>query len=192
MRYIGLLFAIVISTATVMGQDEGKIKRENFENYDIKNVAYLLSKITFGEFTYEFKNEGQPVDSSSIATYFDKDGSVFVGHKKKLTEVTIKSVKGEEFMFDSFELSSNHAYNNPDEEVVVRGWRKGKVVTAPIPLEVNLFEPPGAKYDFTLYQGFDKVDEIKITGSNLQFTLESFTYKFAKASYASGKKRKKR
>ncbi len=192
MRFLGLLLAMVICSAAVNAQEDGKIKRENFEDYNIKNVAYLLSKITFGEFTYEFRNEGKPVDSSSIATYFDNDGSVFIGHKKKLTEVIIKSVKEEEFLFDSFELSSNHPYNNDDEGVVVRGYRKGKVVTAPIPLEVNLFKPPGLKYDFTLYQGFDKVDEIKITGNDLQFTLESFTYKFGKASYASGKKRKKK
>lgn len=169
------LFLALLVCVEVEGQE--KPTKEDFNSYNLQKVNFLPATVTYGKFVYEFRNEGQLVDSSSLVTNFDDDGSLFIGQQRKITEFLIKTVEGEEFDFNSFQLSSNHAYANPNEAVVVRGWRDGKVVTPPVELEITLFEPPGDEFDFTLYQGFGKVDEIKITGEDLQFTLESFTYK---------------
>lgn len=180
-----ILLWVLLSAASAKAQEQ--VTKENFENHDLGNVTFLMSEARYGNFIYEFRHDGLPVDSSSLATYFDNDGSIFVGQQKKVTDFRIRSFNGDEFSLNSFQLSSNHPYPNPDEEVMIRGWRDGKVVTPPVSVEIKLFEPPGNDYDFTLYQGFEKVDEVKITGSNLQFTLESFTYKLGGASVAKEK-----
>ena len=187
-----LVVVFILSCVVAVAEAQEGITTENFATHNLENVTFLMSKARFGNFEYEFWHEGAPVDSSSLVTYFDKDGSIFVGQQKKVTDFRIRSVSGDEFSLNSFQLSSNHPYPNPDEAVMVRGWRDGKVVTPPVPLEIKLFEPPGNDYDLTLYQGFDKVDEIKITGNNLQFTLESFTYKLGGGSVARDKNNKKR
>ena len=187
MKQIIILLAL-LSAAGVKAQE--KITKENFEGHNLENVTFLMSEARFGNFVYEFRHDGAPVDSSSLATYFDKDGSIFVGQQKKVTDFRIRSFNGDEFSLNSFQLSSNHPYPNSDEEVMIRGWRDGKVVTPPVAVEIKLFEPPGNDYDFSLYQGFEKVDEIKITGNNLQFTLESFTYKLGGGSVAKEKRKK--
>ncbi len=185
-----LIFSIILLNAVAVTAQE-KLINENFDTHNLENVTYLLSQARFGNFIYEFRHDGALVDSSSLATYFDNDGSIFIGQQKKVTDFTIKSYNGDEFSLNSFQLSSNHSYPNSDEEVMVRGWRDGKVVTPPVPMEIKLFEPPGQDYDITLYQGFDKVDEIKITGKNLQFTLESFTYSLGGPPVAKEKRNKK-
>ena len=169
-----IVFFILLKVAEAHAQRQ--ITRENFETHNLEDVIYLFSEVRFGNFIYEFRNNGDPVDSSSLITYFNNDGDIFVGHQKKVTDFRIKSYNGDEFSLNSLRLSSNHPYPNPDEKVIVRGWRDGKVVTPVVSVAINLFEPPGKDYDLTIYQGFEKVDEIKITGNNLQFTLESFTY----------------
>lgn len=188
MKHLILLF-VLLSALVARAQEQ--VTRENFENHDLENVTFLMSETRFGNFVYEFRHDDMPVDSSSLATFFDKDGSIFIGQQKKVTDFRIRSFNGDEFSLNSFQLSSNHPYPNPDEEVMIRGWRDGKVVTPPVAVEIKLFEPPGNDYDLTLYQGFDKVDEIKITGNNLQFTLESFSYKLGGGSVAKDKRKKK-
>ena len=184
-----ILFFILLKMVEAKAQDQ--ITRENFENHNLKNVIFLFSEVRFGNFIYEFRYNGMPVDSSSIATFFDGDGSIFVGHQKKVTDFRIKSYNGDKFSLNNFQLSSNHPYPNADEEVVVRGWLDGKAVTPPITIEIRFFEPPGSDFDMTFHPGFEKVDEIKITGNNLSFTLESFTYRLFEQSVVSEKEDKK-
>ena len=173
MKQLALSF-VLLSAIAARAQEQ--IIKENFETHNLENVTFLPSQIRFGNFIYEFRYNGSPVDSSSLATYFDNDGSIFVGQQKKVTDFRIRSFNGDEFSLNSFQFSSNHPYPNDNEVILVRGWRDGKVVTAPVSLEVVRFEPPGLEHDFTTYLGFDKVDEIKITGEDLQFTVESFSY----------------
>ena len=186
MKY--LLFVFIILSATGVKAQE-KITKENFDTHDLKSVTFLPSETRFGNFVYEFRHNGIPVDSSSLVTYFDNDGSIFIGQQKKVTDFRIRSFNGDEFSLNSFQLSSNHPYPNEDEEVMIRGWRDGKVVTPPVSIEIRLFDPPGSDYDLTMYQGFNKVDEVKITGNNLQFTLESFTYKLGGPSVVKEKRK---
>ena len=155
---------------------QGQMITENFETYNLKDAIFLLSEVRFGNFIYEFRYNGAVVDSSSLATCFDDDGSIFIGQQKKVTAFHIKSYNGDEFSINSLQLSSNHSRANPGEEVVVSGWRDGKEVTEPVTIQISLFEPPGRNYDMSRFKGFDRINEIKITGENLQFTLESFTY----------------
>ena len=58
------------------------------------------------------------------------------------------------------------------------------MVTAPVAIEVSVFEPPGMEHELSYLQGFDKVDEIRITGDDLQLTIESFTYQLGTGSVA--------
>jgi len=182
MKQLGILTIMMLWVLGARSQE--KPIHENFNTYNLNSVEFLPSTVTIGNFTYEFKYNGKPVDSSSLVTNFDNDGSIFIGQQSKVTEFLIKSVKGDEFSLNSFQLSSNHAYSNPNEKVIVRGWRNGKVVTAPVPLEVSVFEPPGDDHELSYFQGFDKVDEVRITGDDLQLTLESFTYQFGPGSVA--------
>lgn len=167
-----LLFLFNSAASAVCAQ----IIRENFETHNLKDAIFLFSEARFGNFIYEFGCDGAPVDSSSLATYFDNDGSIFVGQQKRVTDFSIKSYNGHVFALNSLQLSSNHSFSNPDEKVVVRGFCAGKLVTTPVTLEIRKFEPPGRDYDMAAYKGFEKVDEVKITGNDLQFTLESFAY----------------
>lgn len=187
MRCLPLVLIFLVLSLLAKGQE--KIIRENFTEYSNQKVSFLPSKIEYGRFTFEFRNKGQLVDSSSLVTNFDNDGSLFVGQQKTITELLIKTIEGEEVQFNSFQLSSNHAYSNPKEQIVVRGWRDGKVVTPPVELKVDSFDPPGTEYDFTLFQGFEKVDEVKISGEDLQFTLESFSYTNATGQVAREEKK---
>lgn len=189
MKYLLFVFVFL---STIWAKAQEKNSRENFETHNLESVTFLPSKAHYGNFVYEFRHEGILVDSSSLVTYFDNDGSIFIGQQKKVTDFRIKSFNGDEFSLNSFQLSSNHPFPNDNEEVMIRGWRDGKVVTPPVAIEIKLFEPPGFDYDLTLYQGFDKVDEVKITGNNLQFTLESFTYKLGGTSVAKQKKKKRK
>ncbi|MDN5201027.1 hypothetical protein QQ008_06635 [Fulvivirgaceae bacterium BMA10] len=172
------LFIVIFSLLTVAGlaqNDEGKIN-ENFSKYDLPKITYLKSKVTFGNFIYEFRQNDILVDSSSLITVFDENGSLFVGQQKEVTDFRIKSANGDDFEMRGFQFSSNHSFSNPDEQVTIRGWRDGKVVTPPVEVQIGEFHPPGSYYDFTVYQGFEKIDEIKITGKRLEFTLEDFNY----------------
>lgn len=172
-----LAFFVLLKTIEVTAQEQAI--RENFESHNLKNVTYLFSEAHIGEFIYEFRRDEAPIDSSSLVTFFDNDGSIFVGHQKKVTDFRIKSYSGNEFSLYAFQLSSNHSYPNPNEKVVIRGWLDGKAVTLPVVIEIRLFEPPGNNFDMTIYPGFERVDEIKITGSDLRFTLENFTYELS-------------
>ncbi|MDN5217255.1 hypothetical protein QQ020_34600 [Fulvivirgaceae bacterium BMA12] len=174
MKIILAFFIIFSFKAALYGQEQ--IAREDFINYDLQEVNFLPGRITLGEFTYEFRNGEQPVDSSSVLTVFENNGNIFVGLVKEITEFLIKAAPEEEFGIHTMHLSRSQEFHNQKDWIEVTGWLAGKQVTQPLELEITVFEPPGQAYDFTIYQGFEKVDEIKIKGSQLQFTLECFSY----------------
>ena len=174
MKITLLFLCFMLAFQGLNGQEP--VTREDFANYNLVEVNFLPSVVTYGKFTYEFRKEGQLVDSSSVVTVFENDGSLFVGLGKQVTDFLIKTAEGEEFGIKAIQLSTYNDYPGRRERVEVTGRLNGRAVTEPVELIISTFEAPGQTYDFSHLEGFDTVDEINIKGEKLEFILECFTY----------------
>lgn len=163
---------LLFRTTTTIAQST----TENFTPYGVDTVQLLQSEASLGGFNYTILNEGKPSERSSLLCQFDGDGSILIGFKNKVTEIRIASKDKKQINMQGFRASLINSYNNQPVSYSVSGYREGKLVTLNETVEINTVKLPGIFVNLESLPGFNMIDELRISGSDVKLTLEEFIY----------------
>lgn len=175
-KFSSLSQVVVVLLVVVNGQIMAQSTKENFTPYKSDTVQVLNSEASLGKFDYTILNEGNPSEESSLLCQFEGDGSLLIGFKNKVTEVRIASKNKETMNFQGFRASLINSFNNESVFYTVQGFVNGQSVTLNETVEINTVKLPGTYVNLTHLPGFDKIDEVRISGADVKLTLEEFVY----------------
>lgn len=172
-KRIVVLIAACMLLISVLAAGQSK---EDYSSVEIGTCRSIISMETIGDFRYEFFNGiSVATKSSMLVSLEDNTRGIFIGFKEKVTQAVITN-NMYIFSLKGFTASSNHSKHNSSEKVTFSGYLFGMLVTEEVVLTVDKFLPTGDYYDLSKYEGFDRIDEIRISGTDIQMTVESIDY----------------
>ena len=156
------LALILVFAAGGIAQLNAQNVNETFESY--WSTDQVVSKPhTYGPFIYDTDGDLEELPGpNALSLSSGNPGSFF----------SIKAVSGNAFQLISLGLDRDGGLVG-DVNATVTGYRSGSAVTSGIPIAIKGNE---TSFDFSGQPGFSNVDEVRITGTNISFFLEDWTY----------------
>ncbi|WP_295793684.1 cadherin-like beta sandwich domain-containing protein [Mucilaginibacter sp.] len=135
---------------------------ETFDSY--WSTDQVVSKPhTYGPFIYDTDGDLEQLPGpNALSLSSGNPGSFF----------SIKAASGNAFQLISLGLDRDGGLSG-DVNAIVTGFRGGSAVTGGIPIAIKGNE---ISFDFSGQSGFNNVDEVRITGTNISFFIEDWTY----------------